>query len=550
MQAKKSTKILSALSMAALSVMGAKAAHGATLNLYYGQDLSQANSNNGIMIGTTYSKAGTGSDLVGSKKFLTGTTEQVVSQTATTTITLPVGDYLSLAIDALLTGNSNPDGGLDSGFGVGPQPSFLGLSELSLGVQSTDSTASILTPVSPDVATAPLSSFNGHNTYHSSTVLNTSVTSPTAKTVSQGPNSILGSAYNVKPAWGSVSSADPRADVQPNETGYDAGTANGNVGLNGFTTGGNTAVDATSAGGVATIEQFASSTNTANYNSATDYYDSLIYQGLTPGTVTLTPNVNLAGSSYWTLATAGTAGTSNNPGSASTYGTHTMTGNDSVVNAPKLVIVVASTGTTGGHAIVALAATANSNYGTTITNGTGVSQGTFSPASPNTLTLVSHGAGSYQVAQVTGISTNAGAATGNVNVAGWVQASDPEIFGVDVKVNGTNASPSQLATLIAAIGGTGATPSVGVVASTVDPTLGALSTLQDTGTTSYNLFLSFAAGGPATADNLNLDLSAANDAALVGYTFSAVDVVPEPVSLGLLALGGLGLMSRRTRRKS
>jgi hypothetical protein len=547
MQAKKSTKILSALSMATLSVIGAKTSHGATLNLYYGQDPLIANSNNGIIIGSGYNKVGIGLDTVGSRKFITGATEQTVSQTGTTTITLPVGDYLSLAIDALLTGNSNADGGLDSGNGV--QPSFLGLSELSLAIQSTDASASILTPVTADAAASPLSSFNGHNTYHSTTVLNTSVVSQTAKTVSLGPNSAASSAYQVKPAWGSVASLDPRADVQPNEPTYDPGAGNGNVGLNGFTTGGNTAVDTTSARGIANIEQFASSTNTANYNSATDYYDSLIFQGLTDGTVTLTPTVIRAGSSYWVNTGRGTAGTSSAPGTASTYGTHTMTAADTVNNAPKLVIVVGIS-LQPGHAIVALEATADSNYGTTITNGIGASQGTFNPASPNTLSLASHSAGNYQVAQVTGISTNAGAATGNVNVSGWNPASDPEIFGIDVRVNGTNATPSQLATLIAAISGTGPPASTGVSASTTDPTGGALSTLQDTGTTSYNLFLTFAAGGPGAADNLNLDFSNANDAALVGYTFSAVSVVPEPVSLGLLAIGGLGLMSRRTRRKS
>jgi len=572
MQAKRSTKILSALSMAAVSVIGAKVAHAqATLNLYYGQDSSFFNSNNGIIIGTGYNPAGantknngtgvaTHSDVTGALKYITSPTEVTVSQTATTTITLPVGDYLSLAIDALLSGNSNPDGGKVTGASA-TQPSFLGLSELSLGVSSTDATAAILTPIS---TSAPLSTFNSQNTYNSTTSLNSSIPSGSgAPTAHIGPNSASSPAYQVVPAWGSLSSADGRADVQPNEPGFDPGHGNGNVGLNGFTTGGNSAVNAGTPAGTQVLEQFTTSNNTTGYNSATDYYDSLVYQGLTAGTVTLSPNIKLSGSSYWTLAASGTAPTINppggthpsssttTPGKATTYQTHTMTQADNVSQAPMLVIVVTGgvTSTTApvSHAIVALAATANTNYGTTITNGTGASQGTFTPPSANTLTLTG-GSGKYNIAQVTGISTNAGAAIGNVNVSGWNPASDPEIFGVDVKVNGTNATPSQLATLIAAIGGSGVPASSGVAASTVDPT-GVLAAL-DTPTTSYNLFLTFAAGGPGAADNLNLDLSTANDAALSGYTFSAVSVVPEPVSLGVLALGGLGLMSRRTRRKS
>ena len=66
----------------------------------------------------------------------------------------------------------------------------------------------------------------------------------------------------------------------------------------------------------------------------------------------------------------------------------------------------------------------------------------------------------------------------------------------------------------------------------------------------YNLFLKFAAGGPGASDHLGLDVSTANDSNLVGYTFNAIAVVPEPMSLGLLAIGGVGLMARRTRRKS
>jgi len=520
MQAKKSTKILSALSMAAMSVIGAKTSHGATLTMYYGQDPLYANSNNSVQVGSTFTKAGVGTDLVGGKEVFTAPTLPAVSQTAVTTITIPVGDYLSLAIDAVLTGNPN------SPTATSGQPANMGLSELSLQVFSTDSSATFLTPIS--IAGKALSTFGGQNTYVGFGNVNTTI----------GPNGQpQATGASLAPVWASVKT---NADVSPNEPGFDPGAGNGQVGLNGAATGGNTAVTATPGTGTETVAAFGAST--ASYANATEFQDSIMYQGLTAGTVTLTPTVKQSGTQYWT-----NTGTSSG---ISAYAPKTISGSDTINSVPKLVIVVGGvTSTTAptSHAIVALAATANSNYGTTITNGTGVSQGTFTPPSANTLTLTG-GSGKYNIAQVTGISTNAGAAVGNVNVSGWNPASDPEIFGVDVKVNGTNASPSQLATLIAAIGGAGVPASTGVVASTVDPT-GVLAAL-DTATTSYNLFLTFAAGGPGAADNLNLDLSTANDAGLQGYTFSAVSVVPEPVSLGLLAIGGLGLMSRRTRRKS
>jgi hypothetical protein len=83
------------------------------------------------------------------------------------------------------------------------------------------------------------------------------------------------------------------------------------------------------------------------------------------------------------------------------------------------------------------------------------------------------------------------------------------------------------------------------VASTIGPS-------PDPFGSQYNLFLTFSGTnlpGSAT-DTLGLDLSSTNDALLSGYTFSAVAVVPEPMSLGLLVLGGVGLMARRNRRKA
>jgi hypothetical protein len=66
----------------------------------------------------------------------------------------------------------------------------------------------------------------------------------------------------------------------------------------------------------------------------------------------------------------------------------------------------------------------------------------------------------------------------------------------------------------------------------------------------FNLFLDMGdvvdmGTGPYTY--FGWDVSS-EDPNLVGYTIEEVAVVPEPMSLGLLVLGGLGLMSRRPRK--
>jgi hypothetical protein len=65
----------------------------------------------------------------------------------------------------------------------------------------------------------------------------------------------------------------------------------------------------------------------------------------------------------------------------------------------------------------------------------------------------------------------------------------------------------------------------------------------------YNLFLDDASG-PSSDNFLGIDLANSNDFNLNGYTVSAIAVVPEPMSLSLLTLGGLGLLNRRSRRQN
>jgi hypothetical protein len=544
--AKKTTKILSALSMAAAAVFAAKAAHGATLSMYYGNDPSYSNSNNSVEIGTGYNPSSGVANGTGGVQYFAHETSVTVTAGpgGVQTINLPVGDYLSLAIDAVLTGNSNSDGGKSTG-NAGKhqtQPANLGLASMSAYVFSSDTNAHVLTPLGNPFAGPVSTAANGGTTYFSTGVVNTA----TGGTTAQGPNGPASTSYNVIPNW--VSQTSP-GDVEPNEAGYDQGThASGNIYINSApfggitpgTTGGTSESASNTTTGLAQIEQFAGPA--AGYNNATDFIDSLIYQGLTAGTVTLTGAANTGATAYWSLATAGTS-TSLSQYKSTAFGQ----GGDTVSGLPLLVIDVGtSVPPPLSHAVVSLADTAtdNTNYATPVA-------GTFSPATAPTLT-VHGGQGGYTVAQVTAINAGAGDVDGNVPVTTWNPTTDAEIYGVDVKVGGQQATAGQLAVLLNAInGGDGlATASSGVTAGTTDPSRGQVLAALDTGTTTYNLFLDFPGGGPSATDDLGLDFSGTNDANLVGYSFTAISVVPEPMSLSLLALGGVSLMARRNRRKA
>jgi hypothetical protein len=306
--AKKSKKILSALSMAAVAALGARAAQGATLTMYYGNDTIASGDNNNVDVGTGFTRTAV------STHYLTGTVvKQTVSQSANTTITVPIGSYLSVALDAALTGNTNTDAG-DTGGGETAQPAYLGLGALGVTISSTDSSASVLTPIALNTKT--LSTYNGNTTYAGFAKVNTTKGSNTA---GQAP----------LPGW----ALQATADVQPNVAGYDPGVGNGNVGLNGYMTGGNTAANGSTIG---LLSQFAPQNGTASYANGTDFEDSIIFQSLAAGTVTLTPNVIASSTAYWVNTAPGNpTGTT-----TSSYSLTAFQTSDKINQIPSLVIVV------------------------------------------------------------------------------------------------------------------------------------------------------------------------------------------------------------------
>ncbi len=382
------------------------------------------------------------------------------------------------------------------------QPSFLGLSALGIQIPSTDTTDSKLVP---NKAGPPTGTFGSTPDYDSTASLNNSTGVGSAVAPNNNPGGFV-------PIWNDSS----EGDVSPTSA------TGGDVGDHSAILQGNGQEFSNTARGANILGQYGAAA--ATFGNATDFFDSLTYTANSYGRVILAPVVNAMGTSYWVNTRQGSSTV------PSGYSSMTFTNPGDVIGTlPILVINV--TAEASNQPIISLTA---KPFGAPTTYGNSLG-----------ILAVSGHNGNYGVAQSTGLN----ATTGYVEVGGFNPGTDEEIYALDVLVNGVRANAAQIGDLVFSInqGDTMVLPSTPIVAAATYAGLGVTHDASPFGS-QYNLFLDYGSG-PSSDNFLAIDLSNSNDFNLAGYSFSAIAVVPEPMSFSLVTLaGGLGLITRRPKR--
>jgi len=457
-------------------------------------------------------------------------TNVTFTTSGTQTVNLPAGDFFRYGVSGLVTGNTNSTAGTaadtanQSQNSAPAQPSLLGLALLSFQLPSSDTTGVIL----PAVQGATRS---GTNEFNDTATVNTKLSSGDNAVTERGD--VQGTSGNVGIVFLPAAGA-PLASINT--------TTGTNIpnGITMFATDGNGA-------GVNPVAALG-----ALPNCSTAVFTNLQYKAVGTGSVTITPSFPAGSIKLLSVSNPGATDGSGNLTTAISY-TGAGTTGVTLQNLPQLVINIASGSST--HSVIMLSSAINTNYGVQLTNGTGANQAAFTTAG-NKLTLTG-GNGSYLFQQATnvnnttitnpapgGATTGTGATADSVSAAGFNPVTDTEIYALDVVVGGTQASSGQIATLVGEINGS---------AHGLGQTIASATMANDPFPAQYNIFLTFpnSSGllGSGGANFLGFDFSNGNDSNLTGYTVDAVAVVPEPMSLGVLALGGVGLLARRRTAK-
>jgi hypothetical protein len=288
-------KMLSSLSIAAMAGLGMQgsAVRAATLNSYY---------NNAVI-----------STVLPAQEVLGVNATLVSLNQSSPTITVPLGDYVSYGVSAVVINNVNPNGGTLYGNGLGNpssivDPTNLGLADLGyrvVNIAPNNAAGQLLQPV-----------LNG--------LLGT-----IANVVQYNSTAVFG-------GIGKPGLSTPKSNYSFEEEAPGDVEANfGRVGSTFQIFGGNAGPDPTTATGYAELSYFAASSPSSS--NAVNVFDSLAYQTQAVGMTTVQPAIDTTATQYWTESAPGAVS------SPAKYSANFFSSGDTINPLPALTINIEPT---------------------------------------------------------------------------------------------------------------------------------------------------------------------------------------------------------------